>query len=298
MRHVRSWSLVLLASAVLLAARPAGAVEPRVAECLSSSERAESLRRDGRYREARKAFAACGADSCPAVVRRDCIASLTDLDRLEPTFVFAARDENGNDVANVTVTIDGELVTQELDGKPIGLDAGKHLVSFAAGPLYREERVSIVARTGEKNRIVSIQLTPVQPSPPPERTPDGPVEPPPTEPLPVVPIVLAGVGVVAIGAFAYLGLSAKSDLSALESDACAATKTCAQDDVDSIRTRFTLADVSLGVGAVAIGAAAWLFFTRDRTTSASLGRFRPPTHRPVDVRATSHGVSVTLERRF
>ena len=265
-------------------------MDPRVAECLASSETAESLRRDGRYREARKAFASCGADSCPAVVRRDCIASLTEVDRLEPTLVFAARDEHGDDVADVVVSIDGEVVSEKLDGKPIGVDAGQHVVMFIAGPRYRDERVNVVARTGEKNRIVSVQLTPQQPAPAPVPTKKLDAEPSHAEPLPVLPIVLASAGVGAIGAFAYLGLSAKSDLKALESSPCAATKTCAESDVDSVRTRFTFADVSLGVGAVAIGAAAWLFFTRDRATTTAT--------RPLDVRATSHGVTVQLERRF
>jgi hypothetical protein len=289
---------VLLAAPAIVAvmASPSRAAEPTVAECLSASDRGTALKNEGRYRAARKSFLTCVADSCPSVVRRDCVTSLTELDQLQPSFVFDVRNERGADVADVRVSMDGELLVDSLDGKPINVDVGPHVFTFAAGPRYKEQRVQVLARTTEKNRILAIKLELVAAAPastdqrlPPERTPRAD-EPPRAEPVPVFPIVLAGVGVVALGSFTYLGLSAKSDLRALESDPCAATRTCAQSDVDSVRTRYAIADVALGVGVVSLVAAAWLWFSRDRG--------RTTARMPLDVLPTTRGLSVQLQRRF
>jgi hypothetical protein len=267
MRAVTRWACVLLAAPGLVAAipTPSHAAEPTVQECLSASDHATVLRGEGRYRAARKSFLTCVSDACPSVVRRDCVTSLTELEQLQPSFVFAVRDERGADMSEVRVSMDGELLVDRLDGKPINVDVGPHVFTFSAGPRYREQRVNVLARTTEKNRVLSVTLEPVDA--PVARTPatTSPAAPPSrAEPVPVVPILLGGVGVVALGAFAYLGLSAKSDLNDLENDACASTKTCTKSDVDYVRTRFALADVALGIGVVSLVAATWLFLTRDR----------------------------------
>jgi hypothetical protein len=71
--------------------------------------------------------------------------------------------------------------------------------------------------------------------------------------------VLAGVGVVALGSFGYFGISGHARASDLK-DGCGQTKTCDPADVDSARSKYLVADVSLGIGVVALGAAAavWL----------------------------------------
>jgi hypothetical protein len=279
---------VLLAAPSIVAAMssPSRAAEPTVAECLSASDRATALKSEGRYRAARKSFLTCVADSCPSVVRRDCVTSLTELDQLQPSFVFDVRDERGADMSEVRVSMDGEPLVEKLDGKPVNVDVGPHVFTFAAGPRYKEQRVQVIARTTEKNRILAVKLEPVAAA----SADPKPIAPTHGEPVPVFPIMLAGVGVVALGAFAYLGLSARSDLRALESDPCATSKTCSKSDVDSVRTRFAIADVALGVGVVSFVAAAWLWFSRDRTQTTA--------RMPLEVLPTSRGVSVQLQRSF
>ncbi|MDB4937584.1 MAG: hypothetical protein JWP87_4556 [Labilithrix sp.] len=263
---------------IAVAASPSHAADPTVQECLSSSDRATALRSEGRYRDARKSFLACVAESCPAIVRRDCVTSLTELDQLQPSFVFAVRDERGADMSEVRVLVDGELLVERLDGKPVNVDVGSHVFTFTAGPRYREQRVSVLARTTEKNRVLPVTMDPIGASTP--APPASGAAAPATQPsaaVPVLPIVLGAVGVVALGSFAYLGLSAKSDLRALEDDPCAIRRTCAQSDVDSVRTRFALADVALGVGVVSLAAATWLWLARDgaQSTARAGGRAVP-----------------------
>src|SRR5205814_1618210 len=90
-------------------------------------------------------------------------------------------------------------------------------------------------------------------------------EPQPTEPdhgsgghTPVLAYVLGGVGILGLGSFTYFGLTSKGDLSNLK-DTCAPY--CAQNDLDSVKTRMLVADISLGVGIVALGVATYLFVT-------------------------------------
>jgi hypothetical protein len=71
--------------------------------------------------------------------------------------------------------------------------------------------------------------------------------------------VLGGVGVVGIGAFAYLGLTAKGDLDHLR-QTCAPF--CSSSDLDSARHEALGADIALGVGVVSLAAAAYVLLTR------------------------------------
>ena len=68
------------------------------------------------------------------------------------------------------------------------------------------------------------------------------------------------MGVLALGSFAIFGLIGKSDVDDLES--CRGH--CAESDVDHARTKLIVADISLGVGIVALGVATYMFFTRPK----------------------------------
>jgi hypothetical protein len=117
---------------------------------------------------------------------------------------------------------------------------------------------------GERNRVVRVVF---------DEPPHGPEPaPPPPSPaaVPFGSVVLGGVAALALGTSAVLWLSATSDLHSLESSPCATTKTCAQSDVDSVRTRMITGDVLAGVGLAALGAAAVLWLTRDRSVAMAV----------------------------
>ena len=71
---------------------------------------------------------------------------------------------------------------------------------------------------------------------------------------------------LALGSFGYFGLTSKSDLTKLRTD-CAPY--CAEAQLDDVKSRMLIADVSLGVGIVALGVAAVLFVTRGSAKSAT-----------------------------
>jgi hypothetical protein len=81
--------------------------------------------------------------------------------------------------------------------------------------------------------------------------------------------IVAGAGVVAIGAFAYLGLTGLSDYHALQSG-CGPNRTCKQSDVDAVRTKLWVAD-GLGVaGVAALGVAGWLWVSSKSAVHAGV----------------------------
>jgi hypothetical protein len=135
-------------------------------ECIGAADQGQSLRDTGKYRQAREAFAVCSRDVCPKVVARSCADWLRELDAATPTVVLGARDEHGADVAGVTVSVDGAPLPGALDGQPVPMDPGAHVLRFTRpGSEPGEERV--VLRVGEKNRAVTVTLRPSAPAAPP-----------------------------------------------------------------------------------------------------------------------------------
>jgi hypothetical protein len=252
-----------LGAAVTLAPG-AVAITPTVAQCLSTSEQGQADRDEGRYKRARDAFVSCSNDACPVVVRRDCLKWLSELDASAPTIVFVARDERGADLGDVTVRVDGEVLTTRLDGKPINVDPGRHELEMEAAG-RRASRMAIIVNAGERSRIVQVRLDAAEPPPSPRPPPPPPPEQTPAAPAPRVPvasIILGGAGALSVGVAAYLWLSARSDLDALENSPCAVTKSCDASDVRSVRARLVVGDVLALAGLAAIGAGAWLWLTR------------------------------------
>jgi hypothetical protein len=114
--------------------------------------------------------------------------------------------------------------------------------------------MSVVVAEGEKNRRLVVRFDGAaeggSPSiPATSRTTSGGP--------PVLTYVLGGIGVVAMGSFAFFGVTGKNDLHDLR-DRCAPD--CADDEISKVKREMTVADVSLGIGIVALGAAlvTWL----------------------------------------
>ena len=110
---------------------------------------------------------------------------------------------------------------------------------------------------GEKSRVIAVTL---QPPPP---TPTAMVI---DKRVPISTWIALGVGTVALGSFTYFGLSARHDFNRLRGT-CGGD--CPQPDVDRVRTKAIVADVSLGVSLVSFGIAAWTFFARGTTPSSA-----------------------------
>jgi hypothetical protein len=295
---VRGIFAALAAASTLLVSEAAAHADDREL-CASAADQAQQLRDEGKYRRAREQLLVCARDVCPAPIRRDCLEWLMQVENTAPTVVFGAK-ESGKDLSDVKVTVDGALVVDHLDGKPIQMDLGKHTVRFEYRGQTKEEVVIIGA--GQKNRNVSATFAPVV-------APAAPEGPPPAAESrrgSLVPaFIVGGVGVAALGSFAIFGLGGKNDVDDLEKTC---KPNCAESDVSAARTKLIIADISLGVGVVALGVATYLILARPRIdTSASGVRAaagsppKPPggvTGLAFDVGALAGGAMGSVHARF
>ncbi|WP_437538951.1 hypothetical protein WME79_22805 [Sorangium sp. So ce726] len=250
-------SLAAAAALSLTGARTDAA--PHKQACAAAYERAQGLRRDGRLIEARDALVTCSQPTCPAAAVADCGPWLAEVEKSLPSVVVVARDAHGRERLDVRVLVDGRPLAAALDGKALPVDPGPHTFRFepATGPAV-EERVLI--REGEKNRPLTVTLGAPPAGAPASPRPLAPRAAPPAEPsVPGLVWASGAVGVAGLAVFAVAGalsLSAEADLRAT----CAPR--CTEGEVRAIRVQHAVADIGLGVGVVALGAAAWLYMTR------------------------------------
>jgi hypothetical protein len=263
-------------------------------QCISASDQGQELRDNGNYRRAREAFASCARAACPALVRRDCAQWQAELEESWPSVVVSARDERGNDLADVQVLLDGEPLVAKLDGRPVRVDPGEHKLRIEAdGHPPIEQR--LVVRAGEKNRVIEVRIA---------STGDASVQTDhataPGESESALnakrtsALVFGGLALVAFGTEAYFGLSGMSDRNGLLSQPCAQTSTCSASAVDSIRTKFTVADIALGVGLASGALSVYLFLTSAPTKSGDTST----RSAQVDLAPLPGGGAATLSGRF
>jgi hypothetical protein len=270
-KHARQARRAGVALAALLLAvavdteAPAFAAGPDDREaCANAAEQGQQLRDEGKYRRAREQMLVCARQTCPGPIQSDCGKWLTELDRDAPTVVFGARDARGNDVVDLKISMDGQVILERLDGKPVLVDSGEHTFKFEAKDGTSTEQ-KVLLRAAEKARPIIANLgggaaatgTPPQQSSTAPTTPDTSEK---SEPSLVPVAVAGGIGILALGSFALFGIMGKSDVDNLQG----CKPYCKEADVDSARTKLIIADISLGVGVVGIGVAAFLYFTRPK----------------------------------
>jgi len=282
----RCWAVASLAlAAPFLASVPASAQEtPGVnvnAQCAQAYEQAQEQRKSGQLIAARGTLQQCAVDQCPDFIRTDCANWFGEVQNDIPTLVFAVRSR-GKDLVDVRITLGDREITSRIDGKAVELDPGQYDLEFQADGLQPLTQHFVVA-TGERNRLVQVELTPVAgasdvaslPAKPQARTW-------------LVPGVLAGVGVVGVGAFAGLGAWGKSGENELKREC---SPHCSHDRVSSVKTKFLLADVSLGVGVASLALGAYFFFSQGKEPA----RASAPN---VGVFASANATMVTYRGRF
>jgi hypothetical protein len=252
--------------------------------CLDASEQGQKLRDGGAYLGARQRFIACAAEQCPGEVRKTCVAWLEDLDKLVPTVVFAA-SAKGHDVTDVRVSVDGNVVAERIDGKPVALDPGEHRFRFErSGEQPVDE--SVVVRAGEKERLVSARFGP---EPLPSPTSSSGAAPPPGRPA------LGRDAFYAVGALAIASLVTGAVLDAsgyVFLQQCNGDATCSgAHERAEVQWRFVTGDLLLVAG-VAAGVTAWLLRPLEPRSSGA------PSFASVSVGATSQGASLRVKVAF
>ncbi len=124
-------------------------------ECSDAYEATQQLRLiHGQLLNARKQAVACSAPICHANVTTQCAKWLREIDDLIPTVTFTAEDGAGRNVKAVRVMLDGEMVIDQLDGKPMSVEPGEHAVRFEMADAAPVEQ-SVTIEKGEKMRKIS-----------------------------------------------------------------------------------------------------------------------------------------------
>ena len=241
----------------------------------------------GKLREARELLASCTKSACGELISQQCRFAVQQLDSDMPSVVPVVTDAAGTPIVEVEVRIDGQLLTSRLDGVSLEVDPGLHEFSFQTSQgVVHTQRLMIV--TGQRNRLVPVQLGSAQARPMPPTaaavaaaplgagtaTPETPNAASEEAPLTmqastsqstpidgagpkhsVIPYVLGGVGVAAVGTSLLLANWGSKDNELL--DRCAPN--CEPSSVDHVKALYLAADISLGVGIVAIAGATWVF---------------------------------------
>jgi hypothetical protein len=232
-------------------------------QCVAQNNDGAQKRDEHHLLAARDAYRACVAETeCPEVVRAECDSALADLKTAIPTLLVAVLDEHQHDLAGATLTLDGQPVP--LDGSTVEVDPGTHELAASSGEL--SSKLEVKAIESDLNRRVEIVLQAPHVDEPVGDTSAGPAE--PVRHRSKVPAyALGGVAAVGAASFAYFAISGHSKLTGTL-DVC--KPYCQADDVQSVRTKYLIADISLGVSLVALASAGyWLLSAPKEAPRAS-----------------------------
>jgi hypothetical protein len=244
--------------------------------CVAAADQGQVLRDEGKFRLAREAFMRCARKTCPELVSADCSEWLVDLEQRSPSVIVSATDGEGNALTRVKVTVDGEPLTELLDGKLLLIDIGELVVRYeAAGFESVEQRITIAP--SDKQRALGVRFraeraarSQTSPAASASQT-DGDAR-----PIPLPTWIFGGTALAAFASATYFGLNGVAQRSeALAADGCAPN--CPASEKTSIRNKFLVADISLGVGLVSAGLATY-FLLRPREappTGAATITFAP-----------------------
>ena len=101
---------------VLLTAPPARAANPTKQECVEANDAAQDFGNPANCARRAKSSPCALAASCPGIVRDDCTQRLAEVEQGDAAHRIRAKDEAGNDLVDVKVTMDGLPFAEKLDG--------------------------------------------------------------------------------------------------------------------------------------------------------------------------------------
>jgi len=293
------WLLIGTAVTIALGALEAEAgevLDEGTQSCLRAFDEAQAQRADGSLLEARRSLEVCSAKICPAAVADRCVEWLDGVEADLPTVVLSARASSGDALSDVTVMEGDVVLATNLDGEPIAFDPGPHALVLHH-PAGTTLTVEVIARSGEKNRLVEVQFEPAEPA-------TGEPLPSPSMPLPVAPapihaspsfsdgeainwspLIWTGFGVAGAGAIvgSVMGGVALGQYDDLEKQ-CAVG--CTEDEIAGGRVYAHVATgafVVAGAGAVLGGVALGMYLTSD-DDAGSVGVAVGPTWGRLSVR--------------
>jgi hypothetical protein len=250
--------------------------QPTKRECVAFNEAGQELRVSGKLRDARERFHACAVQSCPQIIREDCVARLAEAERATPTITLVVKDARGNSVQPSRVAIDGHERTESDPRRAIELDPGEQTVQIAAEG-YASVTKTLTVREGVKGRDEIILLSESSPASGLATSAAGDAA--STQQL--VAFGVGGAGIVSLIIGTYFGLAAKSTYDDASSPAnCPRGPTsCNSSGIDGGKTadeQATISTVTFIAGGllVAGGVALYVTASEKRTVSVapSIGR--------------------------
>lgn len=288
---------VATSTASAFARRPSGSGHENQDSCFSAPVKGQKLQRAGKLIEARSRFTMCARNTCPRVVSQSCKHWLEQVRAAIPTVQFSARDQDGLDVSGVRISIDGNAAIS-LGPGAVEVDPGQHEFVFHHDGNADVTRRVMINKGSKKvgiSVIFPVAPAPTPPPPTPKPTPQrdtGKQSVPgtPSRPVPTLSWVLGGVGVAGLASFATFGT-----LGLVQRGSSDCSQSAPHGTFDSCQngafTKFRIADISLGVAVVGLGAATWLYLKRPTVYERS-------TVLAVGVAPTAHGAVATVGATF
>lgn len=238
---------------------PARAAEPTTSQCLEASDASLKAGNEHKLLSERKELLICAASSCPGEIRKECARRVEEVNASIPTLVFQAKDPTGADLSAVRVTMDGNVLAEQLNGTALAVDPGAHAFKFETAGQEAVEK-QLVVHEGEKERREAIQFgSPVNDdvNHPTEAAASGG-----HKTQKIVAVVVAGVGVVGLGlggTFGVMAMSKKDDAKKACPDVCADAD--GQQAWKDAKTAGTISTAGFIAGGVLLATGAVLWFT-------------------------------------
>ena len=232
--------------------------------CAAAYRSAQQQEESNHLIEAKELWVECAKATCPTSLQRACMAKQAQMDFDIPSVVPLATDASGAPRTDVQVKMDGEVFARSIDGRALRVNPGMHEFVFSADGVVLSTQKLLIAQ-GQRNRViappgtrlgVAFQLGGVAPGADLSAAAGLPTQDTgPKRHIPALSLALGGAGLAGIGGFALLTNWGRKDNTSLSQCAPA----CPQATVDHIHRLYLEADVSLGVGLVALGAAYWAY---------------------------------------
>ncbi len=266
----RSVSMGVMGGVLLTSA--AASADVTKPQCIDANTKGQELRREGKLSAAGGEFRTCTAPACPALLRDDCARRLDEIERVQPTIVFDAKDASGRDVSAVKVTVDGAPLADRLTGAPLPVDPGEHVFSFEVAGQAPVSQTFVIKESERDRRERIVVGGAAGSASAPTSTPAGGGAPAGEAPQAggaatrkLVGEVAMGVGAAGVVVGSVFGIMAITQASQQKTD-CASSSNCndhgaALSDHSSASTYGTISTASFIAGGVLLGAGAVLFFT-------------------------------------
>ena len=237
-------SAVAIALAITTAGRNAHA-DAKGEACVKAFESSQEHRGKGRMADALRDLEICSRSACPDVLRIPCTTWKGEIENARPVLAFSITDETGEPTTEGEISVDGQPPVSASTEVPVA--PGPHTIKATRSDRPPQE-VKVTVASGEHHRVSIAFPAPVVVARTSSRVVyvrTGP---------PTITYVLGGVSAVGLASFIGFGLGGRTEQKKLE-ETC--SPRCTDAETKTGERRYLIADVSLGVGLVSAGLAAY-----------------------------------------